>query len=136
MSNQSSNNANLKDLTTFLSTEEGMKEGAKILPSLIVASVGQIEDSISQLSQQSILTADSMEQNFNATNANTDAIQEIRENQKAIMSALGMAGIKTQSQESVGQVSPTPTAQPQSDLDSLSQFVKNARSMGQSQNNQ
>ncbi len=91
MTNQSTN-AKLKDLSAFLSTEEGAKEGAKALPALLVASMGQIEDSISQLSQQSILTADAMEQNFGATNSNSEAIKEIRENQKAIMVALGMAG--------------------------------------------
>lgn len=134
MNNEMSNSRN-KDLNAFLSTEEGAKTGAKILPMLMSASIGQIEDSISQMAQQTILLTDSIEQNHNMTNSHAQEITQIKQAVEAIQAALGIAGIKTKPQEAMGAVSPTPTAQPQGDFANLSQFLNQAKSFGNSENN-
>ncbi len=75
--NTSNNDSINKDLNAFLSTEEGAREAAKILPLMIPAVIGQFEENISEIAQQSLILTDAIKANNETSSSNSQASRTI-----------------------------------------------------------
>lgn len=123
-SNIDSNRFN-KNLNEYLTTEEGIQESAKVLPILMGGFINNTEENFSQISQQLLV----------ALNAVNDLVGKAQESEERFSNIENKLGIYNSPQpQATGTINPSQPAQPQGELNELSNLLGQLKQNNSEQN--